>query len=122
MSRDVVWTGVSVVIGVAASGKEISTRPFQLVTGRTWKGTAFGGYKSRSQVPGLVEAYLNGKIKGKQHTHCTAALHSDCTAQHSSSRRVPCAVSRVCCVVCPVQSMSSSLTLSRSVTSTPHST
>ena len=42
--------GVSVVIGVAAAGQEIKTRPFQLVTGRTWKGTAFGGYKSRIQV------------------------------------------------------------------------
>ena len=42
--------GVSVVVGVAAGGKEISTRPFQLVTGRTWKGTAFGGFKSRLEV------------------------------------------------------------------------
>lgn len=45
-------------MGVAASGQEISTRPFQLVTGRVWKGTAFGGFKSRSQVPWLVEKYL----------------------------------------------------------------
>jgi Zn-dependent alcohol dehydrogenase len=44
--------GQSVIIGVAASGQEISTRPFQLVTGRQWKGTAFGGYKSRVQVGG----------------------------------------------------------------------
>jgi Zn-dependent alcohol dehydrogenase len=43
---------------VAASGQEISTRPFQLVTGRVWKGTAFGGFKSRSGVPELVEKYL----------------------------------------------------------------
>jgi len=55
--------GQSVIIGVAASGQEISTRPFQLVTGRVWKGTAFGGYKSRSQVPGLVDAYMNGEVK-----------------------------------------------------------
>lgn len=47
--------GQSVVIGVAAAGQEIRTRPFQLVTGRQWKGTAFGGWKSRLQVPGLVE-------------------------------------------------------------------
>ena len=47
--------GVSCVIGVAASGKEISTRPFQLVTGRKWVGTAFGGYKSRDEVPELVD-------------------------------------------------------------------
>ncbi|KAL1139993.1 hypothetical protein AAG570_006970, partial [Ranatra chinensis] len=55
--------GVSVIVGVAAAGKEISTRPFQLVTGRTWKGTAFGGWKSRDSVPKLVEDYMNKKIK-----------------------------------------------------------
>merc|ERR1712183_673515 len=54
--------GTSVVIGVAAAGKEISTRPFQLVTGRTWKGTAFGGWKSRPQVPMLVDAYMEGQV------------------------------------------------------------
>jgi len=53
--------GVSTIIGVAAAGQEISTRPFQLVTGRTWKGTAFGGYKSRDSVPRLVDEYLEGK-------------------------------------------------------------
>lgn len=52
--------GQSVVIGVAAAGQEISTRPFQLVTGRQWKGTAFGGYKSRVQVPELVQKYMQG--------------------------------------------------------------
>jgi len=55
--------GVSTIIGVAASGQEISTRPFQLVTGRVWKGTAFGGYKGRSQLPGLVEKYMAKKLK-----------------------------------------------------------
>ncbi|KAG6403120.1 hypothetical protein SASPL_135337 [Salvia splendens] len=50
--------GTSVIVGIAASGQEISTRPFQLVTGRVWKGTAFGGFKSRSQVPLLVDKYL----------------------------------------------------------------
>ncbi|PPS00963.1 hypothetical protein GOBAR_AA19695 [Gossypium barbadense] len=55
--------GTSVIIGVAASGQEISTRPFQLVTGRVWKGTAFGGFKSRSQVPWLVEKYMKKEIK-----------------------------------------------------------
>lgn len=54
--------GESVIIGVAAAGKEISTRPFQLVTGRVWKGTAFGGWKSRDMVPKLVEDYLNKKL------------------------------------------------------------
>ena len=51
--------GTSCVIGVAASGHEISTRPFQLVTGRVWKGTAFGGFKSRTDVPKLVQASLD---------------------------------------------------------------
>ena len=55
--------GVSCVIGVAASGKEIATRPFQLVTGRKWVGTAFGGWKSRSDVPQLVERYLEGELE-----------------------------------------------------------
>lgn len=54
--------GQSIIIGVAAAGKEIATRPFQLVTGRQWKGTAFGGYKGRSQLPGVVEAYLQKRI------------------------------------------------------------
>ncbi|CAG2174675.1 unnamed protein product [Oppiella nova] len=54
--------GTSVIIGVAASGQEISTRPFQLVTGRTWKGTAFGGWKSRQSVPKLVEQYMDKKL------------------------------------------------------------
>jgi S-(hydroxymethyl)glutathione dehydrogenase / alcohol dehydrogenase len=54
--------GVSVIIGVAEAGAEISTRPFQLVTGRTWKGTAFGGAKSRTQIPKIVDWYMDGKI------------------------------------------------------------
>ncbi|MFB9985033.1 S-(hydroxymethyl)glutathione dehydrogenase/class III alcohol dehydrogenase [Mesorhizobium kowhaii] len=55
--------GKSVVIGVAGAGKEISTRPFQLVTGRHWLGTAFGGAKGRTDVPRLVDWYLDGKIQ-----------------------------------------------------------
>jgi S-(hydroxymethyl)glutathione dehydrogenase/alcohol dehydrogenase len=55
--------GESIIIGVAAAGEEISTRPFQLVTGRVWRGTAFGGVKGRSQLPGYVERYLSGEIK-----------------------------------------------------------
>lgn len=55
--------GQSIVIGVAAAGQEISTRPFQLVTGRVWKGCAFGGIKGRSQLPDLVDDYLKGKLK-----------------------------------------------------------
>jgi S-(hydroxymethyl)glutathione dehydrogenase/alcohol dehydrogenase len=55
--------GESIIIGVAGAGQEISTRPFQLVTGRVWRGTAFGGVKGRSQLPGYVERYLSGEIK-----------------------------------------------------------
>ena len=54
--------GVSVVIGVAGAGQEISTRPFQLVTGRVWKGSAFGGARGRSDVPKIVDWYMDGKI------------------------------------------------------------
>jgi S-(hydroxymethyl)glutathione dehydrogenase/alcohol dehydrogenase len=54
--------GESVIIGVAGAGQEISTRPFQLVTGRVWRGTAFGGAKGRTQVPRIVDWYMEGKI------------------------------------------------------------
>ena len=54
--------GQSVIIGVAAAGQEISTRPFQLVTGRVWKGTAFGGARGRTDVPRIVDWYMEGKI------------------------------------------------------------
>jgi S-(hydroxymethyl)glutathione dehydrogenase / alcohol dehydrogenase len=54
--------GVSVIIGVAGSGQEIRTRPFQLVTGRVWKGTAFGGARGRTDVPKIVDWYMSGKI------------------------------------------------------------
>lgn len=82
--------GTSCVIGVAAAGHEISTRPFQLVTGRVWKGTAFGGYKSRTGVPQLVDQHMAGKLpidhfithvfKGVDKTNAAIdALHSgDC--------------------------------------------
>jgi S-(hydroxymethyl)glutathione dehydrogenase/alcohol dehydrogenase len=55
--------GESVIVGVAGAGQEISTRPFQLVTGRVWRGTAFGGVKGRSELPDYVERYLSGEIK-----------------------------------------------------------
>jgi S-(hydroxymethyl)glutathione dehydrogenase / alcohol dehydrogenase len=55
--------GVSVIIGVAGAGQELSTRPFQLVTGRVWKGTAFGGARGRSDVPRMVDWYMQGKIE-----------------------------------------------------------
>ncbi len=55
--------GESVIIGVAGAGQEISTRPFQLVTGRVWRGSAFGGVKGRSQLPGMVDQAMRGEIK-----------------------------------------------------------
>jgi S-(hydroxymethyl)glutathione dehydrogenase/alcohol dehydrogenase len=55
--------GVSVIIGVAGAGQEIRTRPFQLVTGRVWKGTAFGGARGRTDVPRIVDWYMDGKIE-----------------------------------------------------------
>jgi S-(hydroxymethyl)glutathione dehydrogenase/alcohol dehydrogenase len=55
--------GESIIIGVAGAGQEISTRPFQLVTGRVWRGSAFGGVKGRSQLPGYVDRYLRGEIR-----------------------------------------------------------
>ena len=55
--------GESIIVGVAGAGKEIATRPFQLVTGRVWRGTAFGGVKGRTQLPGYVDKYLNKELK-----------------------------------------------------------
>lgn len=55
--------GQSIIIGVAAAGKEIHTRPFQLVTGRVWRGSAFGGVKGRTQLPGMVEDYMKGSLE-----------------------------------------------------------
>jgi S-(hydroxymethyl)glutathione dehydrogenase/alcohol dehydrogenase len=55
--------GVSVIIGVAGAGQEIGTRPFQLVTGRVWKGTAFGGARGRTDVPKIVDWYMDGKVE-----------------------------------------------------------
>lgn len=55
--------GTSIIIGVAEAGKEIATRPFQLVTGRVWKGSAFGGAKGRTDVPRIVDWYMDGKIQ-----------------------------------------------------------
>jgi len=54
--------GESIIIGVAGAGQEIKTRPFQLVTGRVWRGTAFGGARGRTDVPRIVDWYMNGKI------------------------------------------------------------
>ena len=54
--------GKSIIIGVAGAGQEIATRPFQLVTGRVWMGTAFGGARGRTDVPRIVDWYMDGKI------------------------------------------------------------
>lgn len=66
--------GESIIIGVAGAGQEISTRPFQLVTGRVWRGTAFGGVKGRSELPGLVDRYMQGEIKLDEYITYTMGL------------------------------------------------
>jgi len=66
--------GTSTIIGVAAAGKEISTRPFQLVTGRKWQGSAFGGVKGRSELPGLVEDWQKGVLKVDEYVNSTGTL------------------------------------------------
>jgi S-(hydroxymethyl)glutathione dehydrogenase/alcohol dehydrogenase len=66
--------GESIIIGVAGAGQEISTRPFQLVTGRVWRGSAFGGVKGRSQLPGYVEMYMNGEVKVDEFVSYTMPL------------------------------------------------
>ena len=66
--------GESIIIGVAGAGQEISTRPFQLVTGRVWRGSAFGGVKGRSQLPGYVEMYMNGEVKVDEFVSYTMQL------------------------------------------------
>lgn len=68
--------GESVIIGVAGAGQEISTRPFQLVTGRVWRGTAFGGVKGRSELPSYVERYLAGEFKLSDFITHTMALEN----------------------------------------------
>lgn len=80
--------GESVIIGVAAAGKEISTRPFQLVTGRVWRGSAFGGVKGRSEMGGLVNQYLDGKLKIDEfitHTFELDQINEALDAMHSGS-------------------------------------
>lgn len=76
--------GESCVIGVAAAGHEISTRPFQLVTGRVWKGTAFGGWKSRTEVPKLVQSVMRNEMPVKQYlTHDIKGLENVNDAIHA---------------------------------------
>lgn len=66
--------GESIIIGVAGAGQEIRTRPFQLVTGRVWRGTAFGGVKGRTELPGMVEQYMQGGIKLDEYITYTMGL------------------------------------------------
>ncbi len=78
--------GVSVIIGVAGAGQEISTRPFQLVTGRTWKGTAFGGARGRTDVPKIVDWYMDGRIRIDElitHTMPLAEINTAIDLMHS---------------------------------------
>lgn len=72
--------GESVIVGVAGAGQEISTRPFQLVTGRVWRGTAFGGCKGKSQLPNMVDQYMNGEIKVDEFVTHTMGLEEINTA------------------------------------------
>ena len=69
----------SIIIGVAGAGQEITTRPFQLVTGRVWKGTAFGGARGRTDVPQIVDWYMDGKINIDRPDHPRAAASSRST-------------------------------------------
>src|ERR1044072_9518362 len=75
--------GVSVVIGVAESDKEVATRPFQLITGRTWKGTAFGGARGRTDVPMIVDWYMDGKIAIDPLITHTMGLYQHTPALHT---------------------------------------
>ena len=72
--------GESVIVGVAGAGQEISTRPFQLVTGRVWRGTAFGGCRGKSQLPNMVDQYMDGEIKVDEFVTHTMALEEINTA------------------------------------------
>ena len=72
--------GESTIIGVAGAGQEIGTRPFQLVTGRVWRGSAFGGVKGRSQLPGMVDQYMRGEIKVDEMITHTMGLENINTA------------------------------------------
>ena len=71
--------GTSVIIGVAGAGEEIATRPFQLVTGRVWKGSAFGGAKGRTDVPKIVDWYMDGKIAHRRADHAHDAARRTST-------------------------------------------
>ncbi len=69
--------GKSIIIGVAGAGQEISTRPFQLVTGRIWMGTAFGGARGRTDVPRIVDWYMDRQDQHRRPDHACAAVRAD---------------------------------------------
>ena len=97
--------GESCVIGVAAAGQELATRPFQLITGRQWKGTAFGGWKSRTSVPQLVERVSSGELPIQQYiTHtfaCIDKVNDAIAALHSGDcLRAVVHISEECCQKC----------------------
>ena len=87
---------VSIIIGVAEAGKEIATRPFQLVTGRNWRGTAFGGAKGRTDVPKIVDWYMNGQDRDRPDDHPCPEPRGDqqglrpdaCRREHPQRRRL----------------------------------
>lgn len=74
--------GESIIVGVAGAGQEISTRPFQLVTGRVWRGSAFGGFRGRTDVPKIVDWYMNGKIEIDSQINFTFGLNDINEAFH----------------------------------------
>jgi len=78
--------GVSVIIGVAGAGQEIKTRPFQLVTGRVWKGTAFGGARGRTDVPKIVDWYMDGRHQHRRSDHARAAARAHQRGIRSDAR------------------------------------
>lgn len=80
--------GESTIIGVAGAGEEISTRPFQLVTGRVWRGSAFGGVKGKTEMPTLVQDYMDGKLKVDEfitHTFNFEDINKAFDAMHSGN-------------------------------------
>ncbi len=79
--------GESVIIGVAGAGQEISTRPFQLVTGRVWRGSAFGGVKGRSELPGIVDRYMAGEFQLDDFISFNMGSRQDQRSIRSASRR-----------------------------------
>ncbi len=79
--------GTSIIIGVAEAGKEIATRPFQLVTGRNWRGTAFGGAKGRTDVPKIVDWYMDGKIADRPDDHPRPDARRDQQGLRPDARR-----------------------------------